>query len=268
MIPAPPLSLVVPVFDEEERLAESGPHLLRFVQSFGPRSELIVADDGSSDATGRVAAALERTAPDVVRVLQLPHRGKGASVRAGLARASAPVAAFCDVDLATPLDDLRRLVHLASAGPVLAVASRDVVTTTIVRGESAHRELLGKAYNRLAQLVLVPGVRDTQCGAKAATTPVWRAILAHTREVGFAWDLEAVAVARRLGFAVWEVGVAWSHDARSRVRPVRDGMAMVRAVPRIRESLRAVEALAAFEHRPPPAADGMRPASVALQPAG
>jgi glycosyltransferase involved in cell wall biosynthesis len=245
----PSLSLVVPVYNEEVRLAESGPALVAFVAAFGAGSELIIADDGSNDGTREVAAELA-TAPagsHRVRTLALPHRGKGATVQAGLQAAGGAVSAFCDVDLATPLEDLERLVRLVSAGPVVAAASRDVVTTTIVRPESAEREFLGKVYNRLIQLTLLPGVRDTQCGAKAAMGSVWRTILAHTHEPGFAWDVEVLTVARRLGFAVWEVGVAWSHDDRSKVRPLRDGASMVRAVPRIWRSARQVDALRCFE---------------------
>ena len=241
--------LVVPVFNEEDRLAETGPSLLGFVEGFGAGSQLIIADDGSRDRTVEVANELvTASSPGLVRVLELPHRGKGAAVQAGLMAATSTVAAFCDVDLSTSLSDLERLVRLAPIGPVIAAASRDVVTTTMVRPESPQRELLGKLYNRFVQLALVPGIRDTQCGAKAATTPVWRAILAHTREAGFAWDVEALAVARRLGFAVWEVGVAWAHDDRSRVRPIRDGMAMVAAVPRIWDAVHRIETFQAFEH--------------------
>ena len=244
------LSLVVPVFNEEERLAESGAALLEFLVRFGEGSELIIVDDGSQDRTLVVAGALRGRDRRSVRVVTGPHRGKGAALRTGLISARGAVAAFSDVDLSTPLDDLERLVRLAPIGPVLVAASRDVVTTTMVRPESVQRELLGKLYNRFVQLTLVPGIRDTQCGAKAATTPVWRAILGHTREEGFAWDVEAMAVARRLGFAVWEVGVAWSHDDRSRVRPMRDGLAMVRAVPRIWDSARRVDMFKAFSHLP------------------
>jgi dolichyl-phosphate beta-glucosyltransferase len=246
---APALSLVVPVYNEEVRLAESGPALVAFVAGFGPGSELIIADDGSTDRTLEVADTLIGTAAPGVRVhrLALPHRGKGATVQAGLLEARGTVSAFCDVDLATPLDDLDRLVRIVATGaPVVAAASRDVVTTTIVRPESPERELLGKLYNRLIQVTVLPGVRDTQCGAKAALTSVWRTVLAYTREPGFAWDVEALAVARRLGFAVWEVGVAWSHDDRSKVRPLRDGASMVRAMPRIWKSTRRAEALRCF----------------------
>jgi hypothetical protein len=129
-------------------------------------------------------------------------------------------------------------------GPALVIASRDVVTTKLIVRENAGRELLGKCFNRLVRGTLTPGIYDTQCGAKVAATAVWREILPFSHQVGFAWDVEVLAIARRLSFAVWEVGVQWSHDARSHVRPWRDGLAMVGAVPGIWRDLRVVRSLA------------------------
>lgn len=239
------LTLVVPLYNESERVAESFEPLARFVGSYGSGSELIFVDDGSSDGTVLAVEHAMRSCP--VRVgltlLRLAHHGKGSAVRAGLGAARCEFAAFCDVDLATPLDELARLVALAAAGPVLVIASRDVVTTVIVEPESGWREFLGKSFNRLVRTTIVPGVYDTQCGAKVAATSLWREILLHSREIGFAWDVEVIAIARRLGIAVWEVGVRWSHDPRSRVRPMRDGTAMVRAVPRIFGNVRRVPSM-------------------------
>jgi dolichyl-phosphate beta-glucosyltransferase len=239
----PPLSLVVPLFNEESRLIESGEALGDFLGRFAPPSELILVDDGSADRTAEVAEGVAFRLPVTARVLRCPHRGKGAAVRAGLLAARAPVAAFCDIDLATPLDELERIIAVATSGPVLAIGSRDVVATRLVQPEGELRELMGKMFNRLLRLTLTPGIFDTQCGAKAATTAVWHEILPFCREDGFAWDAEAIAVARRLGVAVWEVGIEWRHDPRTRVRPIRDGAAMVRAVPRIARGVRLIPSL-------------------------
>jgi len=240
----PQFSLVVPVYNEEERLKESGSELAAFIAEFALGSELIIADDGSQDRTREVAEDLRRQCrPGLVRLCELPHRGKGATVRDGLLSARSAYAGFCDVDLATPLDEVHRLLGAATSGPVLTIASRDVLTTTLVETEGPVRELLGKAFNRLVRLTVTPGIHDTQCGAKVASRPVWTQILPYSQEAGFAWDVEVIAIARRLGFAVWEVGVSWSHDNRSRVRPLRDGMGMVRAVPRIWDRVRSVDSL-------------------------
>jgi len=257
-----PLTLVVPVYNEQERFAEHAGAILDFVRSFGPGSEMVVVDDGSTDSTCDVVEEFETGAGRTgIRLLRRPHRGKGAAVQAGLESAKAPLAGFCDIDLATPLDELERLCLAATTGPVLVAASRDVVSTELVGRESDLRELLGKSYNRLLRLTVTPGIHDTQCGAKVAATAVWREVLPFCRERGFAWDAEALAVARRRGIAVWEMGVRWAHDPRSRVRPGRDGMAMLRAVPRIWTSVRRVPSLVEGPSAHPIGMSALNPAS-------
>jgi glycosyltransferase involved in cell wall biosynthesis len=238
-----PLSLVVPLYNEEVRLEESGRQLVDFVASYPAGSELILADDGSSDTTVEVAEKLARHSALTIRLLELGHAGKGAALRAGIAAARGPIVAFCDVDLATPLDELRRIVSAAASAPVLAIGSRDVVSTRLVRREGEVREFLGKAYNRVLRATLTPGINDTQCGAKAAHRAVWCEVLPYCRENGFAWDVEAIAIGRRRGVAVWEVGIEWNHDERTRVRPMRDGLDMLRSVPRIVGRVRQVPSL-------------------------
>ena len=235
-----PLGLVVPVYDEAARIGEFCGLLLDFVASLPGGSELLIVDDGSADAT--VALVREQLAkrPGLpARVLERPHLGKGAAVAAGLDALTTPLLAFCDLDLSTPLPELLRVVIAGSRPGVLAIGSRDLTGSSVVRPESRGREALGRAYNRLLQATVVPGVVDTQCGAKAATAEVWRLILAHTREPGFAWDAEAVAVAGALGIDVQEVPIEWHHDDRSKVHVLRDGLGMVRATPRIWRSRRA-----------------------------
>lgn len=242
--PAPSLSLVVPVFDEEERVSERGPELAAFVAGLPAGSELIFVDDGSTDATVAMVEKLLAAWPDLsARVLTRPHRGKGAAVAAGLADARADYAGFCDVDLSTSLDQLEQIFKAATMSRVLAIGSRDVVGSRLVKRQSTLRELLGRAYNRLIQVTLVPGISDTQCGAKVARTDVWKQVLAHCAEEGFAWDVEAAAVARRLGIAVQEVAVEWHHDDRTKVRVARDGAKMVLALARIWRNIRHLPAV-------------------------
>ncbi len=238
---APSLSLVVPLFDEEDRVAERGPALAAFVAGLPSGSELIFVDDGSTDATVAMIEKVLAAWPGLsARVLARPHRGKGAAVTAGLADARADYAGFCDVDLSTGLDQLARIFEAATMSRVLAIGSRDVVDSQLVKRQGVVRELLGRGYNRAAQLALVPGISDTQCGAKIAGTDVWRELLPRCREKGFAWDVEVIALARRLGIVVQEIGVEWRHDDRSRVRLGRDGAAMLLALLRIWRNVRRV----------------------------
>lgn len=228
------LTLVVPVFDERARVPEFAPLLADFVGGLPPGSELLFVDDGSRDETPELLERLAASRPGGrIRVLRRPHEGKGAAVSAGLAAARAELAGFCDLDLSTPLEDLARVIRSASRADVLATGSRDLASSTLVRRESRLRELLGRAYNRLLQATVAPGIVDTQCGAKVARRAVWERILPWCREPGFAWDAEAIAVALALGIPVQEVPIAWRHDGRSKVRVLRDGGEMVLATPRI-----------------------------------
>lgn len=239
----PGLSLVVPVFNEAVRTAQSGPDLAAFASRCGPGSELIFVDDGSTDGTTSIVDDLSRRSPVPVRLLRRPHQGKGAAIRAGLSVARADYAGFTDVDLSTSTEQLDAVYDAALMGPVLAIGSRDLPGSRLVRPQRRSREVLGKSYNRLVQLAVAPGVFDTQCGAKMAATALWKAILPWCEEEGFAWDVEAVVVARRLGIPVREVAIEWSDDDDSRVRLGRDGADMVLALPRIWRQARRVPAV-------------------------
>jgi len=230
----PTLSLVVPLYNEEERVVEHFDALTEFVSRFAPGSELLYVDDGSVDST---ASTVEKAIADdghrSARLIRRSHAGKGAAVRAGLLEARSEIAAFCDADLATPLADLERVIAAASEIGGLAVASRALADSTLTHPEHASRQLLGRLYNRLLRLTIARGIHDTQCGAKAASTEQWRLLLDRSREVGFAWDAEIVAIALRIRIPVREVAIEWKHDERTRVRVLRDGLGMVAAVPRI-----------------------------------
>jgi dolichyl-phosphate beta-glucosyltransferase len=234
------LTLVVPLFNESARFPMYAPELRDFIAERSPRSEIVFVDDGSTDDT---AALVEKFialhALYRMRLVCRPHAGKGAAVAAGLGSAANDVAAFCDLDLATPLAELARIVDAADHASILAVGSRGAATSRITRHQSRGRELLGECYNRAVQLTLVPGIVDTQCGAKAARSAVWRRILPMCREDGLAWDVEVIAIARALGVTVQEIGIEWHHKEGSRIRPVRDGVKMLCAIPRIRRHLRS-----------------------------
>lgn len=220
------VSLVVPVWNEATRLKQTGEVLAAFVAQF-PGGELVIADDGSSDDSAVIASDLGAT------VVKGDHRGKGAALRAGISAAKGDVVAFCDVDIATSLDDLARIINEATTTDAIVIGSRAVRSSSFSERESFVRENLGRAFNKVVQALLVRGVRDTQCGAKAATKNIWASLLSASAEDGFAWDVEVLARARRLAIPIIELGVHWSHQPGSRVRVGADGLAMLRAVPRI-----------------------------------
>jgi SAM-dependent methyltransferase len=252
---SPRLGLVVPVFDEAARLADYGKVLVDYVAERPGGGEVLFVDDGSGDGTPDLIAAMLAELPGApARLLRRPHAGKGAAVAAGLGALDAPLLGFCDLDLSTPLEDLERIGRVAVRTGGLAVGSRDLATSMVARPESPWREALGRAYNRLLQATVTPGVVDTQCGAKVADREVWDALLPWCRERGLAWDAEVIAVALARDVPVTEVPVTWRHDDRSKVRLGRDGAAMVAATSRIwRSARRAALDGAGDRSRVPPA---------------
>jgi SAM-dependent methyltransferase len=252
-VSAAALTLVVPVFNEQARIPEYAPELIEFLDRLPAGSELVFVDDGSTDGSVSLLEAIitKHAGPGrSARVLRRAHEGKGAAVAAGIRAARSEYAGFCDLDLSTPLDDLDRIFRAATRADLLATGSRDLASSTLVRRESRTREFLGRAYNRLLQATVAPGIVDTQCGAKVARRALWHEILPHCTERGYAWDAEVIAVALALGKTVQEVPIAWRHDDRSKVHVLRDGAAMVVATRRILRT--ATSARAA---RPPAAGE-------------
>jgi dolichyl-phosphate beta-glucosyltransferase len=238
-MPSVSISLVVPLFNEQERFGETANQIVQFVATWGPGSEVIWVDDGSSDRTAEIARAFIDTQQVVsAKLLQIPHRGKGAAVRTGLLASQCSFGAFCDVDLSTPLDDIARLLDICGQTSGLAIGSRGLPTSNVIRHESFLREQLGRMYNRVVRSLLTPGIFDTQCGAKAASSEVWGPILERCHEDGFAGDVEMIATAQALNLPVSEIGVTWAHDDRTRVHVWRDGLAMVTALFRIWRRMR------------------------------
>ncbi len=233
---APTLSIVIPAYNEVTRLARSLERVLAYLDRRGLAAEVLVVDNGSTDATPALArewAARDRR----VRALDTGGvRGKGVAVRTGMRAARGDRVLFSDADLATPIEEVEKLEAALDAGAGVAFASRALPDSDIQVHQSALRETMGRAFNRVVQLLAAPGIRDTQCGFKLFTAEAARRIFAVQWLDGFAFDVEAVFLARRMGFRVAEVPVIWRHDADSKVRMWRDGVVMLWDIVRVRWS--------------------------------
>ncbi len=224
-------SVVVPAFNEAERLGPTLERILAYFERRAAPAEVVVVDDGSADATAEVAS---RFAPRGVRLVRLPaNRGKGAALRAGVAACAGAAVLLTDADLSTPIEEIERLeAELAEAELVLG--SRAVAGSRITRRQPWYRELMGRSFNRVIRLLGVTSLHDTQCGFKLLRGDVARRLFAELTVDRFAYDVELVWLARRRGFRVVEVGVAWHDSPASRVHPVRDAASMLVDVLRFR----------------------------------
>jgi dolichyl-phosphate beta-glucosyltransferase len=223
----PQLSVVIPAYNEAERLGPSLDRALEYLERRGGSFEVLVVDDGSSDATGRVAAAY---AARNVRLLTHPrNRGKGAALRTGVAATGGDRVLVSDADFSTPIEELPKLERrLADADLVLG--SRAAPGADVRERQPLYRELMGKTFNLLIRILGVRGLRDTQCGFKLLRGEVGRELFAEMEIDGFAYDVEMVWLARQHGYRVVEVGVVWVNSAASKVDPIRSSLAMFRDV--------------------------------------
>jgi glycosyltransferase involved in cell wall biosynthesis len=228
----PDLSIVVPAFDEAERLPETISTLLGLLGERAGRSELVVVDDGSSDETAALAADLLGGRADCSLVELGRHRGKGAAVRAGILASSGARIVFMDADLATDLEDLDRV--LASLDDADVVLGSRRVPGSQVEGLTTAAALAHRGFAGLARVVTGVPVADFQCGFKAFRAPVAKVLFEQIREPGFAFDVEVLMVAHGMGLRIAEVPVRWRAMGGSHIRLVTDSVTMLASLVRIR----------------------------------
>jgi glycosyltransferase involved in cell wall biosynthesis len=226
---SPPLSVIVPAFNEARRLTNNLPALLIYLQDLRPAAELIVVDDGSSDQTARVAEEFFARHPEVpARVLRFEqNRGKGHAVRAGLLAARAPIALFSDADLSTPIAELPKIIEPIEAGNYdIVFGSRALDRNLIGHRQPWQREQSGKIFNGIVRLLTGLPFYDTQCGFKAFRMEAARPVIAQGQVDGFGFDVELLLLAQRAGLRMLEVPVRWDHNEGSKVHLVHDSLRM------------------------------------------
>jgi glycosyltransferase involved in cell wall biosynthesis len=238
----PPYSVVVPCFNEEARIGETLRLTLEYLAANAAESELIVVNDGSTDATGTIAREILSETKIATRLLEnFPNRGKGAAVRSGLLAAREPIGLFFDADLSTPLTQTPKLIDPIANGEVdIAFGSRALDRSLIGIHQPWRREQGGRVFNLLVRVATGLPFWDTQCGFKAFRLDVCRPILEAARLDGFAFDVELLFLAHRAGLRTREIPVRWNHAEGSKVSFFRDSLRMLREVIALRRNTNAL----------------------------
>jgi dolichyl-phosphate beta-glucosyltransferase len=227
------LSVVVPAYNEAQRIESSLRRLFEYLNQASWDSEVIVVDDGSRDET---LALVHNVPPGRVAVHVLDNvvnRGKGFSVRRGMLAATGRYALFCDADLSTPIDEVENLIRAIDAGADVAIGSRALPRSDVRVHQPWWRETMGRTFNWFVQ-ALVPGIADSQCGFKCFRVEAAHRIFERQRLDRFAFDVEVLCVARLLGYRISEVPVVWINHPLSKVDPIRDSTRMLLDLLRIR----------------------------------
>ena len=214
------LSVVVPAYNEERRIGPTLDSIEAFISGQEESTEVIVVDDGSTDATCEVVAASGYSNVRIIRIDR--NRGKGHAVRIGMLAASGDRRLFMDADGSTPIGELQRLQQELDGigGSGVAFASIAVPGAEVLRAQVGLRTAAGRLGNWLIQAIVLPGVNDSQRGFKLFSADAAEAIFPRCVVDGWGFDVEALVLANRLGFGTIEVPVSWTHVEDSRVTPL------------------------------------------------
>lgn len=237
----PDVSIVIPAYNESERISQPLGVILSHISNNGLKAEVIVVDDGSSDDTSSVAerafAAVSGVPSQVIRYEQ--NRGKGFAVKTGLAAATADAALFTDADLSTPIDEMSKLVDPIRAGRVdVAFGSRALDRSLIGTHQPWQREQGGKVMNFIIRKMSGLNFADTQCGFKAFNMLKFRPLLDLMAIDRFGFDVEFLFVAQYHGLRLAEVPVRWNDVLGSKVSVLRDTRRMISELSQVRRNAR------------------------------
>ena len=226
------LSVIIPAYNEALVIEDSLNKIISFLQQQKAEWEIIVVDDGSTDATaGRVKEYLKEW-PQVHLCRHAVNQGKGAALKTGVMSATKEWVLLTDADLSAPIEELEKF-QPASEKEIL-IASRALPDSLIVSHQPWWREWGGKFLNKLIRLILKVPWRDTQCGFKLLPRQVAQEIFSQLFCLNFSFDVELLYRAYRQGYLVREVAVKWAHHPSSAVRPWRDGWRLVYDIWRIK----------------------------------
>lgn len=219
------LSIIIPAHNEEKRLPHSLQQVAAFLETFAQPAEVIVVENGSSDATLRVAQLFAAAHP-AFRVLHNELPGKGRAVRDGVLAAAGRYRFFADADLSMPIEQLRRFLPPAVDVPI-AIASREA-PGAVRYNEPAHRHFTGRVFNSFIRSLVLPGLHDTQCGFKLFRADVAEDLFRHQTLSGWSFDVELLYIASLRGLPILEVPIPWYFNPESKINVLRDSWRMFR----------------------------------------
>ena len=232
------LSIVIPAYNEEQRIGSTLERILHYLKPRGRPFELVVVDDGSGDRTADIAREFgtSENAEWSLRLLANDgNRGKGYSVRRGMLEAQGAYALLTDADLSSPIEEIAKLEKEVVDGSCdIAFGSRDLKESDIQIRQSWFRETSGKIFNRLVRLSTGLPYADTQCGFKLFKMSSCRDLFQKQTIEGLSFDVEILYMARKWGLTLKEVPVVWRHSEGSRVRFAPDAFQMAWDLLRIR----------------------------------
>ncbi|HKI52581.1 MAG TPA: dolichyl-phosphate beta-glucosyltransferase [Anaerolineales bacterium] len=224
------LSVIIPAHNEENRLPNALEQVLRFLDGQPFTSEVIVVENGSTDNTLAIAQQFAEQHKRI-RVLQ-SERGKGAAIKHGMLESRGEYRFMCDADLSMPVEEITKFIPPALENIDIAIASREA-KGAVRYNEPRYRHIGGRGINFLIQILILPGLNDTQCGFKCFRADVADKLFNKQTLIGWSFDIEVLYIARRYGYRVQEIPIHWYHDIDTKVRALPDAIRMFQDIFRI-----------------------------------
>lgn len=223
-------SIIIPTYNEEKRISKTIKKILEFLEN-KKDFELIVVNDGSKDKTSQVVTSFKDTN---IRLLEFsPNHGKGFAVKQGMLNAKGEIILFSDADLSTPIEEFDKLLKYIKNFDIV-IGSRSIKGANVVKHQPFYRELMGKIFNKIVRLFTIKGIIDTQCGFKMFTQKAAKDVFSRTKINGFGFDVEALFIARKLGYKIKEVPITWINDEQTKISPIKDSLKMFIEVLKVR----------------------------------
>ena len=229
----PFLSLIIPAHNEAERLPASLEAVNRYISSLPFETEVIVVENNSSDSTAEITREWMNTMSQL-RLISLAQPGKGNAIRTGMLAAQGAFRFMADADFSMPVEEIGKFLPDGKPLANVAIASREAPGAKRI-GEPFYRHLIGRVYNFLVRLIVLPGLQDTQCGFKCFSAEAAQAIFPLQRLEGWSFDVEILTIARQLGFEIAEVPITWHYQPGSRMHLIQDSLQMAKDLFTIRQ---------------------------------
>ena len=235
----PYLSVVVPAFNEEERIASTIDSLVGYLSKCSCRWELLVVNDGSTDSTAQIVSEIS-SSDGRVRLIDAPHGGKGTAVRNGMMQAVGEWRFLCDADLSMPVDNLGRFFGCSDRIPCIGdensgpqhdveVGSREAPGARRFN-EPRARHVKGRLFNWVVKILALRGIEDTQCGFKLFSDESAMRLFPNQTLDGWAFDVELLVMAREAGFSVGEIAIDWHYGEGSKMTLGKGALAVMDVV--------------------------------------
>ena len=228
------LSIIIPALNEGHRLPKTLDSIIGFLNKQAYESEIVIIDNASTDDTFQVAKSFSDKFENL-KVISEQKRGKGFAVQTGMLAANGEYRFMCDSDLSMPIEELPKFLPPLCKADV-AIGSREAKGAVRIN-EPWQRHFIGRVFNILIKLLVLPGISDTQCGFKVFRKNVVKEIYAKQRVGGWAFDVELLLLTKRAGFTLKEIPINWYYITGSKVKPIRDSVRMLRELLVIRRNV-------------------------------